>query len=181
MKKAISEPPAADRQADLDALEALPDDRIDTSDIPEQADWPDAARGLFYRPVKQQITLRLDADVVAWFKRQAAGAIGPQSTGPCGGMSSGVGPLSLYFPSPGCRWPDGVGRRAIAGYRTGFSDRPGLRSSERALKDRRSHKAGQGRDATRCRRVERSRDASAVCCNFNTLSPRPRGFSHYIE
>jgi hypothetical protein len=24
---------------------------------------------LFYRPVKQQLTLRLDADVVAWFKR----------------------------------------------------------------------------------------------------------------
>jgi hypothetical protein len=30
-----------------------------------------AKRGLFYRPVKQQLTLRLDADVVAWFKRHA--------------------------------------------------------------------------------------------------------------
>lgn len=25
-------------------------------------------RGKFYRPVKQQITLRLDKDVIAWFK-----------------------------------------------------------------------------------------------------------------
>ncbi len=56
-----------------------PADRIDTSDIPEQADWPDAARGLFNRPVKQQITLRLDADLVAWFKRQAPGGRGYQT------------------------------------------------------------------------------------------------------
>ncbi|MYK59389.1 MAG: BrnA antitoxin family protein, partial [Rhodospirillaceae bacterium] len=60
-------------------LEALPDDRIDTSDIPEQTDWSGAVRGLFYRPVKQQITLRLDADVVAWFKRQAPGGRGYQT------------------------------------------------------------------------------------------------------
>jgi hypothetical protein len=25
-------------------------------------------RGKFYRPVKQQVTLRIDADVLAWFK-----------------------------------------------------------------------------------------------------------------
>ncbi len=79
MKKAASKAPAGGRQADLDALEALPDDRIDTSDIPEQTDWPGAVRGLFYRPVKQQITLWLDADVVAWFKRQAPGGRGYQT------------------------------------------------------------------------------------------------------
>jgi uncharacterized protein (DUF4415 family) len=32
---------------------------------------PGAKRGLFYRPVKKQLTLRLDADVVAWFKQHA--------------------------------------------------------------------------------------------------------------
>ena len=42
------------QQAELSALEALPDDRIDTSDIPEISDWSDARRGLFYRPVKQR-------------------------------------------------------------------------------------------------------------------------------
>jgi uncharacterized protein (DUF4415 family) len=41
---------------------------IDTSDIPEMIDWRGAERGRFYRPVKQMVTIRLDADVIAWFK-----------------------------------------------------------------------------------------------------------------
>ena len=57
----------------------MPDDQIDTSDIPEMRDWSDARRGLFYRPVKQQITLRLDADVVNWFKEQVPGGRGYQT------------------------------------------------------------------------------------------------------
>ena len=47
------------QKAELGALEALPDDQIDTSDIPEVPDWSDARRGLFYRPVKQWITSRI--------------------------------------------------------------------------------------------------------------------------
>jgi uncharacterized protein (DUF4415 family) len=46
---------------------------IDFSDAPEQLDWKDAKRGVFYKPVKQQLTLRLDADVVDWFKLRGAG------------------------------------------------------------------------------------------------------------
>lgn len=46
------------------------DSDIDTDDIPEVTDWSDARRGRFYRPVKKQITLRLDADVLAWFRAQ---------------------------------------------------------------------------------------------------------------
>ena len=57
-----------DQSAELQALDSLPEDQINTTDIPEILDWSDARRGVFYRPVKQQITLRLDADVVAWFK-----------------------------------------------------------------------------------------------------------------
>jgi len=38
-----------------------------------------AKRGLFYRPVKQQLTLRLDADVVAWFKRHTTSNEGYQT------------------------------------------------------------------------------------------------------
>jgi uncharacterized protein (DUF4415 family) len=49
-------------------LAALPDDSIDLSDMPEVLDWSGAVRGKFYRPVKQQVTLRLDADVLHWFK-----------------------------------------------------------------------------------------------------------------
>ena len=37
------------------------------------------SEGLFYRPVKQQITLRLDADIVAWFKTQTEGGKGYQT------------------------------------------------------------------------------------------------------
>ncbi len=56
---------------DLDRLRNMPDEEIDTSDAPEILDWSGAVRGMFYRPVKQQITLRVDADVVAWFKEHA--------------------------------------------------------------------------------------------------------------
>jgi len=68
-----------DQRAELDALAALPDEGIDTADIPEVLDWSDARRGVFYRPVKQQLTLRLDADVVTWFKRRARGGRGYQT------------------------------------------------------------------------------------------------------
>lgn len=60
--------------AELSALADLPDDQIDTTDIPEVTDWRNAQRGRFYRPVKQQITLRLDADLIAWFKSRGKDA-----------------------------------------------------------------------------------------------------------
>ena len=78
MKKDISELPS-DVQVQIRALEALPDDQIDTTDAPEVLDWSDARRGVFYRPVKQQITLRLDADIIAWFKAHALGGRGYQT------------------------------------------------------------------------------------------------------
>ena len=77
MKKARSR--TRMQKAELDALAALPDDRIDLSDIPEVRDWSGAKRGLFYRPVKKQLTLRLDADVIAWFKAHARGGRGYQT------------------------------------------------------------------------------------------------------
>jgi uncharacterized protein (DUF4415 family) len=46
------------------------DKDIDFSDIPEILDWTGAVRGKFYRPVKKHVTLRLDADVLEWFKRK---------------------------------------------------------------------------------------------------------------
>ena len=41
---------------------------VDTSDIPEITNWDGAVRGRFYRPLKEQVTLRIDADVLAWFR-----------------------------------------------------------------------------------------------------------------
>ena len=63
----------------MSRLAALPDGRIDTRDVPEARDWSGAKRGLFYRPIKQQLTLRLDADVVAWFKSHAPKGEGYQT------------------------------------------------------------------------------------------------------
>ena len=39
-------------------LAAMRDADIDFSDIPEQLDWKDAKRGVFYKPIKQQLTPR---------------------------------------------------------------------------------------------------------------------------
>ena len=58
MKKGASKPLKVEQLAELTALATLPDDAIDTSDAPELLDWSDAKRGLFYRPEKQQLTLR---------------------------------------------------------------------------------------------------------------------------
>lgn len=79
MKKKVSKKLTQRQEAEITALAALADEKIDTSDIPEILDWSDAKRGLLYRPVKQQITLRLDADVVAWFKASAPGGRGYQT------------------------------------------------------------------------------------------------------
>jgi len=65
--------------AQLDALDAMRDEDIDLSDIPEKLDWSNAVRGKFFRPVKQQVTLRLDADVLHWFKTNAEGSRGYQT------------------------------------------------------------------------------------------------------
>jgi uncharacterized protein (DUF4415 family) len=65
----------AKQKRELAAIAALPNDQIDTSDIPElpPSAWKDAVRGRFYRPVKQSVSLRLDADVVAWLKKPGKG------------------------------------------------------------------------------------------------------------
>ncbi len=59
--------------AELKALADLPDDQIDLSDIPEISDWSGAVVGKFYRPMKEAVTVRLDADVVHWLKRDGKG------------------------------------------------------------------------------------------------------------
>jgi uncharacterized protein (DUF4415 family) len=79
MKKKSCEPLTPSQLAELESLARLPDNAIDTSDAPEVLDWSNAKRGVFYRPVKQQLTLRLDADVVAWFKSQTKSARGYQT------------------------------------------------------------------------------------------------------
>ena len=62
----IKKIPSAQEQ--LAALDSMRDKDINFSDIPEILDWAGAERGKFYRPIKMPVTLRLDADVLAWFK-----------------------------------------------------------------------------------------------------------------
>jgi uncharacterized protein (DUF4415 family) len=59
----------------LQALAKMPDSEIDYSDIPPLTDeaWKNAVRGRLYRPVKQAVSLRLDADVIAWLKKDGDG------------------------------------------------------------------------------------------------------------
>jgi uncharacterized protein (DUF4415 family) len=59
----------------LAKLAALSEDEIDTKDIPEAPpeNWRFARRGEFYRPLKKPVTIRLDADVLAWFKDHTSG------------------------------------------------------------------------------------------------------------
>jgi uncharacterized protein (DUF4415 family) len=61
---------AAKREAELKALAALAEEDINTKDTPEVTDWRGAVRGKFYRPVKEAISIRVDANVVAWFRAQ---------------------------------------------------------------------------------------------------------------
>jgi len=51
----------------------MKDSQIDTTDIPERIDWSKAVIGKFYRPIKKPLTIRLDADVLAWLKAQGRG------------------------------------------------------------------------------------------------------------
>lgn len=57
-------------EAQMANLKQKSDDEINFSDIPEILDWSNAVRGKFYRPLKEQVSIRLDADVLAWFRNK---------------------------------------------------------------------------------------------------------------
>jgi uncharacterized protein (DUF4415 family) len=53
---------------ELKALSKKSEADIDLSDIPEIGDWSHAVVGKFYRPIKRPISIRVDADVLSWFR-----------------------------------------------------------------------------------------------------------------
>lgn len=63
----------SDIDAQIEKLSKMSEDEIDLSDIPEIVDWTGAVRGKFYRPVKMPVTIRLDADVLAWLRSGGRG------------------------------------------------------------------------------------------------------------
>lgn len=82
MRKATSKPLAmtpdeldSEMLARLRATAALPDNHINTvaPDASEVLDWSGAVRGRLYRPVKKLRSLRIDADVLAYFEAQGPG------------------------------------------------------------------------------------------------------------
>ncbi|WP_448669127.1 BrnA antitoxin family protein [Enterobacter mori] len=66
---------SARREAELKALAEKSEAEIDYSDIPAAGDeqWSGAVRGKFYRPLKTQASVRIDADVMEWLKRPGKG------------------------------------------------------------------------------------------------------------
>jgi len=64
----------AEKKKELQRLAARPDREIDLSDIPEIREIPsDAVIGKFYRPKKASVTIRIDADVLAWLRSSGEG------------------------------------------------------------------------------------------------------------
>jgi uncharacterized protein (DUF4415 family) len=73
VRKTLSERPiTAVQKRRLDKLAEQPDGEIDYSDIPKLTEkfWQNAMPNPFYRPVKKQVTLRIDADILAWLRQQ---------------------------------------------------------------------------------------------------------------
>lgn len=58
-----------DKQAmEIERLSKMSDSEINLSEIPENKNWADADVGKFFRPVKKQVTIRIDMDTLEWFK-----------------------------------------------------------------------------------------------------------------
>jgi uncharacterized protein (DUF4415 family) len=64
-----------EQRARLARVAAMSDAEIDTGDMPEltDAELAEMERGRFWRPVKAQVTTRIDADVLAWLKASGKG------------------------------------------------------------------------------------------------------------
>ena len=75
MKKGNPAPLPPELEAELEALAARPDSKIDLTDpeCPEVTDWSGGIRGALFRPIKKPVAMRLDADVLEWFQRQGPG------------------------------------------------------------------------------------------------------------
>ena len=71
LAKIEKEPPLSKRE--LAELAAMPDEDIDTSDIPELDDefWKNAR--VRFPGGKERLTVRFDEDMVQWFRSQGSG------------------------------------------------------------------------------------------------------------
>jgi uncharacterized protein (DUF4415 family) len=58
---------------EIQVLKRMRDDEIDVTDLPPLQNWNQAEIGKFYRPIKKSLTIRVDADVLAWLRGQGKG------------------------------------------------------------------------------------------------------------
>ncbi len=57
-----------DRKQQIQHLKNLPDKKIDFSDIPEASNFSDWQPNPFFKPVKGQLSAKIDKDLIAWLK-----------------------------------------------------------------------------------------------------------------
>lgn len=61
------------RAKEIRTLKRMKDEDIDLTDIPEMTNPTRVVVGKFYRPIKKSLTIRIDADVLAWVRGQGKG------------------------------------------------------------------------------------------------------------
>ena len=61
-----------EQKRQLEALDKIPDDEIDFSDIPSITDWSGFRMGLFYRPRWRDFSLKLNENIMDWFEGELA-------------------------------------------------------------------------------------------------------------
>lgn len=68
-------PLTTSQEAELAALQQADESVIKLDEIPELDEhfWQNAVRNPYYKPTKTSTTMRLDSDVLAWFKQQGKG------------------------------------------------------------------------------------------------------------
>ena len=75
-------PPTEEQKEELRKLDNIRDEDIDFSDIPRLSDdfFKRGVRNPYYaKALKEQLTIRLDADILDWFKRHAKDGKGYQT------------------------------------------------------------------------------------------------------
>lgn len=70
MRKGNSDPLTAHQTTRLAELEAMPDEAIDTTEIPEVRNWSKVTRGKYYKPKQRRLTLVLDDDLADLFSSE---------------------------------------------------------------------------------------------------------------
>jgi len=74
-KRKPGDPLTRRQKENLKRIAEIKDEDFDLSDIPELTDewFARAVRGKFYRPIKKIVSIRLDKDVLAFYRSQGAG------------------------------------------------------------------------------------------------------------